>query len=142
MKFDGFEMWPSWRRKGATEEELRRVGEILERAGGGGFVRLLPKYRELDVTMDEARPAGMAVWVAEGWVRKELAREMETLAGFSRRGEEELLPGEMVQVNVDCIEERVAGMGPHYGFHGYALTMLVWVEKGEIWDERGEVAEM
>lgn len=46
----------------------------------------------------------------------------------------------LVHVTVSVIEKHTPGMGSHFGFEGYFLSLLVSPGARTIWDARGEPA--
>jgi hypothetical protein len=139
MDFTSFTLFPSHiRRTIAEPEEQRRVGEILE---GFGLAGRVPPHNRLRVELENAVPAGTQLWRAHGTWNESYFPNIDTPEGFPRQDNEALCPAGLVKVSVDCIEREMPGMGSHFGFEGFYLSVLVSIPERVIWDVRGEPAK-
>lgn len=135
MTFRGFDLYPSpSRTTAAATDELRRVGEILERED---LAARVPAHRFLRVLLGDAVAVGSPLAAAHDLWRPEHFDKIGTLEGFPRQAEGAVCPEGLVRVGVDCVEQTIGGMG-YWDFAGYYLSLLVSVAEARIWDARGE----
>lgn len=138
MDFAGFTLFPShMRRTIAMPEEQRRVGEILEQFE---LIGRLPPYNCLRVELENSVAAGTPLWRAHETWNERYFLNIGTPEGFPRQDNDALCPMGLVKISVECIERDTPGMGSHFGFEGYYLSMLVSIPDRIIWDVRGEPA--
>jgi hypothetical protein len=81
--------------------------------------------------------AGHANWTATGLERA------KTPEGLPRRRLDETPSHPVVHVELERVDVLPGGMGSYYGYRGYFLSLLLWLdEAGDavIWDARGEPA--
>ena len=139
MDFTGFTLFPSHMRRTIAEpEEQRRVGEILEEFGLAGR---LPPHKRLGVELENSVPAGTPLWRAHGTWNESYFPKVGTPKGFPRQAHAAPCPPGLVKVSVECIERETPGMGSHFGFAGFYLSVLVSIPERVIWDVRGEPAK-
>ena len=138
MDFAGFTLFPShMRRTTAQPEEQRLIGEILERFG---LIDRLPPHNKLRVELENAVPPGTPLSRAhETWTESYFAN-VATPEGFPRQDMAALCPHGIVKVSVECIDRETSGMGSHFGFRGFYLSVLVSSVDRTIWDVRAEAA--
>ncbi len=137
MNFAGFALYPSsLRRTTAQPDELRAVGEILEKSG---VLEHLPPHNDLGVELGKVVPAGASLCAAHETWSENYFPSIQTPDGFPRQPNETRCPPGLVRVTVDCIQQTIPGMGHHYGYDGYYLSLLVSIPERRIWDARGEV---
>jgi len=136
MNFEGFELYPSYLRRDTMQpEELQVVGEILERFR---LLEHLPPHNDLRVELSEEVPPGTPLCAAHRTWADHFFESVETPEGFPRQPNGTLCPPGLVQVWVDCIKQTIPGMGHHYGYDGYYLSLLISIPDQRIWDARGE----
>ena len=139
MDFAGFTLFPStMRRTVAQPDEQRVVGEALERFG---LIDRLPPHKKLRVELENPVSAGTQLWRAHETWNECYFPNIATAKGFPRQDNDALCPAGLVKVSVECIERETPGMGSHFGFEGYYLSMLVSIPERIIWDVRGEPAK-
>ena len=137
MNFAGFTLSPSYlRRTTAQPEELQTVGEILEKFG---LLEHVPPHNDLRVELGKVVPASTSLCSAHETWSESYFPSIQTPDGFPRQPDETLCPPGLVQVTLDCIEQTIPGMGHHYGYDGYYLSLLVSIPEQRIWDARGEI---
>ncbi len=87
--------------------------------------------------------AGATLEAAHGnWLSQGLDEAM-TPEGLSRRGKGETPPRAVQQVSLERVDGPSGGMSSYYGFRGYYLSLLLWLDDtgaAVIWDARGETA--
>jgi hypothetical protein len=138
MDFAGFTLVPTqMRRTVAQLEEQRIVGGILER---DGLVERLPPSNQLRIELENAIPPGSPLWRAHDTWTQPYFPTIGTPPGFRRQENAALCPAGIVKVSVECIDRQTPGMGSHYGFIGFYLSVLVSIADHTIWDVRGEAA--
>jgi hypothetical protein len=136
MDFAGFTLFPSHvRRTVAQPDEQRIVGEIIEQSG---LIDRLPPHNTLRVELENAVPQGTALARAHETWADSYFPNVSTPPGFPRQDSATLTPPGIVKVSVECIERETPGMGSHFGFKGFYLSVLVSVADRAIWDARGE----
>lgn len=84
---------------------------------------------------------GTQLWRAHGTWNESYFPDIGTPKGFPRQENEALCPAGLVKVSVECIERETPGMGSHFGFEGFYLSVLVSIPERIIWDVRGEPAK-
>ena len=73
------------------------------------------------------------------WLPRYLSK-LASISDFPFRNSSETCPEGLTRISVECIMKENPGMGSFYGFQGYFISLLVDLEKSEIWDARGEEA--
>jgi hypothetical protein len=136
MTFHGFDLdvSPS-RATAAAQDEMRQVGEILEREN---LISRVPAHRFLRVLLGKPVAAGASLAAAHDLWQPGYFGKVGTLEGFPRQPEDIVCPAGLVGVSVDCVVQTIGGMGPYWDFAGYYLSLLVSLDEGRIWDARGE----
>ena len=138
MDFAGFTLFPSHRRRTiAQPEEQRIVGEVLECSG---LLDRLPPHNRLRVELENPVPPGTELWRAHGTWTEARFPNVETPGGFPRHDAAALTPPGIVKVSVECVNRETPGMGSHFGFNGFYLSVLVSIVDRAIWDVQGEPA--
>jgi hypothetical protein len=119
----------------SSAEEQRAVMAAVE-----PIVTFLPRSKEVVVVIcDPVRPGSSLVEAHRGWTELHFP-EIKTPAHLPRQQPETPCPSGLIKVLVNCIDERTPGMGSYYQFRGYALSLLISLKDGTIWDARGERA--
>jgi hypothetical protein len=116
------------------------VALALERLSAA---RWLEPGGEVRLQVGAEHPAGTTLEAAHGnWTPAGLAKA-ETPAGLPRRGLEDTLPQAGQQVSLERVSALSGGMSSYYGFRGYYLSVVLWLERdgsAVVWDARGETA--
>ena len=122
-----------------SDREMR-VALALERMEIWRFIAPGGPIRVRVVAEHPARvsiEAGHAEWTPTG------LGNASTPEGLPRRRLDETPPRPVVQVELERVDALSGGMSSHYGYRGYFLSLLLWLdEAGDavIWDARGEPA--
>jgi hypothetical protein len=117
-----------------AHELIPRVRDILE---AHDIVSLVPPSREIVVLICAPVPAGVTVAEAHTTWRPEAVGSVETPPRFPRQPADARCPDGLVLVEIECVERRTGGMGSHFWFDGYFVSLLLLMEQGTIWDARG-----
>ena len=85
-------------------------------------------------------PSGTTLEQAHSTWLESYVGQVLTPDGLPRQPFGALAPTALVRVEIDFIQRPSGGMGSHFGFDGYFLSLLVFVDRQGIWDARGELA--
>jgi hypothetical protein len=132
----GFKVLPlEGRPVDATEQ--RAVGEIIEAAI---VLDHITRGAEVVVEVGRQIPSGLTPAEAHGQWRESYFPNVQTPVALPRQAFDGTTPAGLVHVLVSAVEKRTPGMGSHFGFEGYLLSLLVSLNERAIWDARGEQA--
>ena len=136
MEFADYKIWP---REGIYVEPARQraIAQVLE---ASNLFERIPRGSELVIEVGREVPAGLTLAEAHGTWRAEYFPKIQTPDGLPRQTLDENSPPGLVHVEVNVIDKRTPGMGSHFGYQGYYLSILVHPDEGFIWDVRGERA--
>jgi hypothetical protein len=138
MDFTGFTLYPSAARtKITTAAEQREVGEILEH---DRLIEHLPRHKMLRIELENEVVSGTSLVKAHGSWKETYFQTIQTPPGLPRQPFDAVCPAGIVKVAVACIDRHTPGMGSHFGFKGYYLSVLVSLLEQRIWDARGQPA--
>jgi hypothetical protein len=136
MEFREFRLFPLEGRMVDVEEQAT-IGRVLENAR---VIEQLPRGREVLVEVGRQIAAGLAPVAAHGEWREGYFEKVDTPASLPRQPLDARSPPGLVHVTVSVIEKYTPGMGSHFGFEGYFLSLLISPGRKEIWDARGQKA--
>lgn len=134
MDFNGFVVRPAPNTFVPLARQ-QRIGDILERCD---LPHRAPPSAEIVALIEgDIAPGTPLVDAHRIWQPQRIAH-LTTPDGFPRQPEDAPCPRGIVRVCVECVERRTGGMGSHFGFDGYILSLLVDIDHGTIWDARRE----
>lgn len=136
MEFNGFKVLPLEGRL-VEPTEQRIVGKVVEDAK---ILEHLPRGSEVLVEVGRQIVSGLTPALAHSEWRESYFPNVETPPQLPRQPLDATTPASMVHVTVSVIERRTPGMGSHFGFQGYFLSLLISLAEKVIWDARGERA--
>jgi hypothetical protein len=116
----------------------RAVRQAIETSA---WFRDLEQFERVRAWISRAVPAGESLTAAHGNWKAEWFPKVETPTGFPRQPDNTPCPADLLLVSVECIRQLTPGMGSHYGFKGYFVSLLISPDPPYIWDARGEMAE-
>lgn len=136
MEFRGFKLFPA---EGRLVElgEQRIVGKILEDAK---VLDRIPHALEVIVEVGRTIESNLGLAAAHQEWRESYFPDVETPKGLPRQPFSAKTESGLVHVTVRVIERYSPGMGSHFGFRGYFLSILLSLSTKTIWDARGETA--
>ena len=131
-----YKLWP---REGLYVEPARQreIAQVLE---GAKLFERIPRGREIVVEVGREVPANVNIVEAHGTWRSEYFFTIQTPDGLPRQANDATTLAGLVHVEVSVIDKHTPGMGSHFGYQGYYLSLLVHPKAGIIWDVRGEAA--
>ena len=136
MEFNRFKVLPAEGRL-VEPTEQRTVGEILEAAN---VLDYIPGGSEVVVEVGRRIASGLTPVAAHNEWQESYFPNLQTPAPFPRQPSDAKTPPGLVHVSVSVIDRKTPGMGSHFGFEGYFLSVLVSPNERTIWDARGERA--
>jgi hypothetical protein len=136
MEFKRFKVLPLEGRL-VEPAEQKAIGEVLEAAN---VLDYIPYGSEVLVEVGRPITSGLTVAAAHNEWRESYFPNVETPSPLPRQAADAKTPSGLVHVTVSAINRRTPGMGSHFGFEGYFLSLLVSPSEKAIWDARGERA--
>jgi hypothetical protein len=137
MEFAGFKVVPLEGRFVEVAEQ-RAVAEIVQEAK---VMEHVPRAAEIVVEVGRRVAGGTPVVAAHKEWQESHFPKIETPPSLPRQPTDAKTPYELVHVTICLINRRTPGMGSHFGFEGYFLSLLVSLDEKKIWDARGEEAK-
>ena len=137
MEFSRFKLFPAEGRL-VMPAEQRVVGDVIE---AESVLDRLPKGSEVLVEIGRLIAGGATLAAAHGEWLDSYFPNVETPPSLPRQPIESKTPCDLVHVTVSVINTRTQGMGSHFGFDGYFLSLLISLSERTIWDARGQRAK-
>lgn len=136
MEFNGFKVLPLEGRR-VEPAEQQAVGNILEEAN---LLDSIPRSSEVLVEVGRQITSGLTPAAAHNEWTERYFPKIETPRTLPRQPFDAKAPAGLIHVTVSAIDKRTPGMGSHFGFEGYFLSLLLSPREKVIWDARGERA--
>ena len=115
-----------------VEDKIHRIVTTNE------VISSLPAAREVEIQIKKEVPAGTKLSKAHNLWKESSLPTITTPTGLPRQSDQEICPSNIIHLSISCIEINHPGMGSFFGFTGYYLSVLISLDKGMIWDARGE----
>lgn len=136
MNFKGFKVLPAEGRL-VEPAEQKAVGETLEAAR---ILDSIPPASEVLVEVGRRVPTGLTLAAAHNEWSESYFPNVHTPSRLPRQPLDINAPDGLVHVTVSAINKWTPGMGSHFGFEGYFLSLLLMPIERAVWDARGERA--
>jgi hypothetical protein len=121
----------------ASAEEQRDVNEIIKEVK---ILDHIPNAPEIVVQIEQRVSAGLSLAAAHAeWIENYFPN-ISTPADLPRQPLDAKTPSELLRFSISAIDRRTPGMGSHFGFKGYFLSVLISLNDRKIWDARGQSA--
>jgi hypothetical protein len=136
MEFQGFEIKPRPNILIGIENQ-RIVGRILE---SQNILKYLPKTKVYEVTVGPEINDSTPLPKAHGNWKSEYFQKIKGVDNLPQKSLDSVCPAGCILATIDCVNKRHQGMGSHYGYSGYFVSLIILKTDLLIWDTRIEVA--